>query len=409
MAQFCKNDDPPLRMPLGVKVTLRAYIYEGDDESIEEGEVVHTLGAIVANNSEATMISGRLAKQLGLKPNGTIQAKDPLFNCPPFAVSTSNRPVMVEHELFPGGFGLIDPIIVDNLFWDLILGGASMIPTLLAAICTPAMAMEPAKGPGYSPDTAFMGNIAYINKQDHDRMLQYTSIFVLKFDGASRGNPGHSGGACFLNEYIASRYQPISVWYDADYFGDDKTSNEAEYLALILGLEACLHALNHKGGHLGKSSPLRSTSICVCGDSELVIKQLQGEYAVASANLQPLHRKATILMGLLKASGNRISLCWIPREENVDADSIANEAIDRKLGVDEEEEEFDEDLSPEESLARAHLVYTGDPTLLSLDEIKAGWDSCMNFMLSYGLKPWNDEDVEEALAISRLLKEEGEV
>ena len=296
-----------------------------------------------------------------------------------------------------------------------------MIPYLLSALFNPVMKMKPTEGPGFDEGTIFMGhNIGYADSRDEDRMNQYTSIFVLKFDGASRGNPGLSGAASFLYEYTSRSYEdgynPNCVWFDSEFLGP-KTSNESEYLALIFGLEQCVDSLTRNvglpyEGLLGKSSiPLRNTSICICGDSELVIKQLKGEYAVENVKLKPLHGRAKRLIAKLKAAGNRVSLCWIPREENTSADRIANVVIDRALGVDngvlEDEEEDDEEecLTSEEMLARSHLVYTSDPTLLSLKEIQKSWGSCMNFMLSYGLKPWKNEDIEEAKAISRAMKE----
>lgn len=58
-----------------------------------------------------------------------------------------------------------------------------------------------------------------------------------------------------------------------------------------------------------------------------------------------------------------------------------------------------------EALAAAHLLDKNDPTLLSYKEIKSSWGSCSNFMYSYGLKPWNMDDIEEAKAISRGFRE----
>ena len=58
-----------------------------------------------------------------------------------------------------------------------------------------------------------------------------------------------------------------------------------------------------------------------------------------------------------------------------------------------------------EGLAAAYLLDKDDPTRLTWKELKQAWGSCENFMLSYGLKPYNPKDCEEALAISRALKE----
>lgn len=58
-----------------------------------------------------------------------------------------------------------------------------------------------------------------------------------------------------------------------------------------------------------------------------------------------------------------------------------------------------------ERLAAAFLSNKNDPTRLTWQEVKAGWGSWSNFMHSYGLKPWKQDNLEEALAISRALKQ----
>ena len=57
-----------------------------------------------------------------------------------------------------------------------------------------------------------------------------------------------------------------------------------------------------------------------------------------------------------------------------------------------------------EGLAASHLFDKSDPTRLTWKEVKNSWGSATNFMFSYGLKPYNFEDLDEALAISRALK-----
>ena len=61
-----------------------------------------------------------------------------------------------------------------------------------------------------------------------------------------------------------------------------------------------------------------------------------------------------------------------------------------------------------ERLAATFLSDKNDPTRLSWQEVKQSWGSWTNFMISYGLKPYNPEDLEEALAISRALKQADE-
>lgn len=126
-------------------------------------------------------------------------------------------------------------------------------------------------------------------------------------DGASRGNPGHSGAGAVLLEgsgKSASRYSA--------YLGQ-ATNNQAEYRALILGLEEALN--------LGWSW------VKVRLDSELVVNQLNGSYRVKSPGLKPLFQKAS---GLLRRFSD-FEVVHIPREENTEADNLANRAIDETL------------------------------------------------------------------------------
>ncbi len=58
----------------------------------------------------------------------------------------------------------------------------------------------------------------------------------------------------------------------------------------------------------------------------------------------------------------------------------------------------------EEGLAAAAILDKNDPTLLTYKEIKESWGSCLNFFISYGLKPWDDHDCEEARYLSRQMK-----
>ena len=57
-----------------------------------------------------------------------------------------------------------------------------------------------------------------------------------------------------------------------------------------------------------------------------------------------------------------------------------------------------------EGMVAKQLLDKSDPTLLTWKEIEKSWGSCTNFMLSYGLKPYNLSDIDEAIAISRALK-----
>ncbi len=119
----------------------------------------------------------------------------------------------------------------------------------------------------------------------------------LWFDGACSGNPGPMGaGALVIVD--GKRFEVSS--------GPGRgTNNEAEYLGLIGGLRKALTE--------------GATTVTIQGDSQLILRQLEGKYAVRAANLRPFYQEA---LGLLrKFSG--YDLLWIPREENEDADRLA--------------------------------------------------------------------------------------
>lgn len=128
---------------------------------------------------------------------------------------------------------------------------------------------------------------------------------ILQSDGASRGNPGPSGAGAILRDTNGAVVREISQYLGL------ATNNQAEYLALILALEAAISA---GVAHLD----LRL-------DSELLVKQLRGEYRVRSLQLQPLFEQA---QRLLRRIGS-VSIRHVPREQNAAADRLANEAIDR--------------------------------------------------------------------------------
>jgi ribonuclease HI len=128
-------------------------------------------------------------------------------------------------------------------------------------------------------------------------------------DGASRGNPGPAGyGAWVRNEETGD------VAELSGYLGI-ATNNVAEYHGLLAGLR---FALDHGGG-----------SVLVRADSELLVRQLRGEYRVRHPGLVPLYREALRLLGQF----DRWTAEHVPREENRQADRLANQGIDDATGV----------------------------------------------------------------------------
>ena len=129
---------------------------------------------------------------------------------------------------------------------------------------------------------------------------------VLYTDGASRGNPGPAGAGAMITDAEGATLAEKAV-----YLGET-TNNQAEYQALLIGLEEAV-----------KLAPARLT---IRMDSELIVKQLNGEYRVRNRDLMPLHSRARELIGQLAA----VEVVHVPREENIDADRLANQAIDNR-------------------------------------------------------------------------------
>ena len=123
------------------------------------------------------------------------------------------------------------------------------------------------------------------------------------FDGATRStNPGVRGIGAILKGPAGQRVeiaQEIGMG----------TNNEAEYCALMAVLDAAAEAQVER--------------LVVYGDSQLVIKQVSGEWLINAEGLVPLCK--TVLK--LKAQIPDVRLCWIPREENGEADALSKRAI----------------------------------------------------------------------------------
>jgi ribonuclease HI len=128
---------------------------------------------------------------------------------------------------------------------------------------------------------------------------------LLWIDGAARGNPGQAGAGVVLES------GEDNTLYLGEYLGK-ATNNEAEYRALILGMEV---AGSQGCGELEVRS-----------DSELLVRQMRGEYRVKNARLQELYFQAVKGMAQFK----KVVFTHIPREENREADKLANMAIDSK-------------------------------------------------------------------------------
>lgn len=126
-------------------------------------------------------------------------------------------------------------------------------------------------------------------------------------DGAARGNPGPAGAG------FAVLDSEGSLIFEGKRYLGETTNNQAEYIALLSGLE--------------KIFELKFDNVDISLDSELVVKQIKGEYRVKNEALRPHHKK--ILELLKKFSSYNIK--HVPREKNKVADRLANEAIDEAI------------------------------------------------------------------------------
>ena len=134
--------------------------------------------------------------------------------------------------------------------------------------------------------------------------------YTVHTDGASRGNPGEAAIAYVihqdnnLTEYCQRIGQP--------------TNNQAEYQAL----QAALDKLLEMG--------IEGSVIEIFSDSELMIKQLKGEYRVKDVNLRPVFDSVKAKLSALEESENSYALTAIRRQFNKRADELANYALDNK-------------------------------------------------------------------------------
>ena len=127
---------------------------------------------------------------------------------------------------------------------------------------------------------------------------------VVHVDGGARGNPGPAAVAAVISspdgEPLAEAAERIGT----------ATNNVAEYRALLLGLE--------RAGALG------ATEVEVVNDSELIAKQVNGQYKVKHADMKPLYLEA--MTALREFSEWKVRS--VPRAQNADADALVNQALD---------------------------------------------------------------------------------
>jgi ribonuclease HI len=131
-------------------------------------------------------------------------------------------------------------------------------------------------------------------------------LLQLHIDGASRGNPGEAGYGVFVTD--AKGAEVASLY---GYLGR-ATNNVAEYQALLQALRFA----EQRG----------ATRVRVFSDSELVVRQVNGQYKVKHPDMQVLHGEARALMRRFRD----VEIAHVRREQNREADKLANTALDLK-------------------------------------------------------------------------------
>lgn len=132
---------------------------------------------------------------------------------------------------------------------------------------------------------------------------RYWKLFI---DGASRNNPGPAGGGLFL----LKSDEPVEK---RGFFLGKKTNNQAEYFALLLGIFYL------------KRHVCKGDLVLIVSDSQLLVRQMKGEYKVKNTELKPLNKLAR---SLLRDVAHNV--VHVLREENKEADALANEGLDKK-------------------------------------------------------------------------------
>lgn len=134
--------------------------------------------------------------------------------------------------------------------------------------------------------------------------------FVLYADGGSRGNPGPAGAGALVHDE-----EGVQVVTVSEFLGNT-TNNIAEYTAVLRALEGLRELL--KDAVSGSTVEARL-------DSQLVVRQMNGEYKIKHPNIIPLATKVKEVMRAFKS----VSFTHVYREDNKEADALANEAMDR--------------------------------------------------------------------------------
>ncbi len=147
-----------------------------------------------------------------------------------------------------------------------------------------------------------------MNHLFNERENPPSHFLVAHSDGGARGNPGPAGYGVVIQDETGKKVATLS-----EYLGH-QTNNFAEYQGLIAALEYAI-----------KNGP---KALKVISDSELLVRQIKGIYKVKNPTLQDLHARAKELIRQLEW----FSIGHALREQNQEADRLANDAMDKGMG-----------------------------------------------------------------------------
>ena len=187
-----------------------------------------------------------------------------------------------------------------------------------------------------------------------NRLNNKTDQIIAYTDGASRGNPGPAAAGFVLKNSAGAQLQTRA------FFLGQATNNVAEYTAVIKALEA--------------AKQLNLEKITLFSDSELLVRQINGEYRVKSQQIKPLFQQTVALLDEFK----KWHLRHITREKNSQADSIVNQALNlgRDIQPDIDSEKTSTASGPSRKSAKSYkkpirlgvLISGGGTTLMNILE-----------------------------------------
>ena len=129
---------------------------------------------------------------------------------------------------------------------------------------------------------------------------------IINTDGLSKNNPGQAAIGAVLKDTRGKIQATISQAIGI------ATNNEAEYRAIIAALE--------------KAIKLGAKQVELRSDSELIVNQVNGRYKIKSVTLRPFYLQVAQLLGQFES----VAINYIPREQNTEADRLANQALKKK-------------------------------------------------------------------------------